>query len=211
MKKLIILAVLLGGLFVVDVTARAYAESRLQSEINRRSRGEVQVHANIDSFPFLGRIAVQQEVREVELTSPDIKSGPLIVENVRLVLDDVQIDRNALLKDQKVVVESVTTGRAEADITEESLSAALGTQVHIAAGKVTADVVGRTVTADLAVRGNELTVRIPGLLLPPLVLPGSDLLPCLGDAQVGDGRIHFSCEVHGIPPAVVKLVNGAST
>ena len=171
----------------------------------------MQVHADIQSFPFLGRIAVQQQVKEVEFSSPDIKSGPLTLENVRLVLDGVRIDRNKLVQDQDVVVEGIDQGRAEADITEESLSNALGTPVRIANGGVTADVLGRKVTADVAVKGNEPTVKIPGLPLPALTVPGSDLLPCLGEAAVGDGRIHFSCQVHGIPPVVVKLVNGKST
>jgi hypothetical protein len=196
---------------VVDVTAKAYAESRLQQEINHRSAGDVHVHANIASFPFLGRLAVQQQVHQVELTAPDINTGPLTVENVRLVLDGVRINRNTLVKDQQVVVEKIAQGRAEADITEDSLSNALGTRVRIGNGKVSADVLGHTVSADVAVKGNELTLKVPGLPLPALAVPGSDLLPCLGEASIGDGRIHFSCAVHGIPPVVVNLVNGQST
>jgi len=207
-KSLIAIVVVVAGLLALDFAAKSYAQSQLQQEVNKRATADTSVHASIRSFPFLGRLLVQQKVSRVALASAEVKTGSLVFSDVSLSMNDVKVDRNQLLKNQKVLITSIGQTTASADLTAQALSDAVGVPVQIADGKVTAKVVGQEVTAQVEATPNGLAIRVVGLPLPAFTIPGSDLLPCLGGTKVGDGRIHFSCTVEGIPPAVVRLVNG---
>jgi hypothetical protein len=139
-----------------------------------------------------------------------VKTGTLTFTSVRLALHDVKVSRSQLVKNQKVVITSIGRSSASGDLTAAALSDAVGVPVQIANGKVTVRVAGQDVTAQVEATAKGLAVRVPGLPVPALTIPGTDLLPCLGGLQVGDGRIHFSCTVPGIPPAVLRLVNGVT-
>lgn len=196
---------------MLDVAARAYAQSQLQQTVNERTTSGAKVHAEIQSFPFLGRLLVQQKVSKVVLSSAEVKTGSLTFTSVELSMNDVKLSRSDLIQNQKVVITAIGTTTASGDLTASALSDAVGAPIQIGNGKVSARVAGIDVGARVQATGKGLTVQIPGLPLPALTIPGSDLLPCLGGLQLQDGRIHFSCTVPGIPPAVLRLVNGTST
>ena len=168
------------------------------------------MHARIHSFPFLGRLLVQQKVSQVVMSSDEVKTGPLTFSGVRLSMDDVEVSRSELIENQKVVITGIGKTSATGDLTAASLSDAIGVPAQIGNGKVSVKVAGVEVSAQVEATAKGLTVRVPGVPVPALTIPGSDLLPCLGGLQLEDGRIHFSCTVPGIPPAVLRLVNGVT-
>src|SRR5438477_11602576 len=124
-RRLVGLAVLIGLLAGADLAAKAYAQSRLQQAINGRSGADATVHAKIHSFPFLGRLLVQQKVSGVTLTSAQVKSSALTFSNVSLSLDDVKVDRGKLVRNQRVLITAIGKGSASADVTAADLSAAV--------------------------------------------------------------------------------------
>lgn len=193
-----------------DVTARAYAESRLQSAVDQHGGADVRARAHISSFPFLGRLLVEQDVTHVDLHIDDVGVNGLTFDRVDLDLSGVRVDREALVGNQRVRVTGIDRGAVAADLGQAALSTALGTDVEIADGRVQIVVAGHRVGADVEVRDNRLSLRVAGVTLPSFTVPGTALLPCLGNAQVLDGHVHFSCTVDHVPPAILDLINGAA-
>jgi hypothetical protein len=210
LKKLLAVAVLVGLLLVVDLTAKVYAQSQLQQAVNEHAGSDVQAKATISSFPFLGRLMFQQRVDQVHLHVTDFAIDKFTFASVDVNLHGVHIDRNRLFKDQEVRVTEIDHGTATAEITTEELSAAVGAKVEITAGGVVFDVLGKSVKADVQVRDNRLTLQVAGLSLPAVTVPRTSLLPCIDNLQVLDGRLHFSCSLNGVPPAILDLINGAA-
>ena len=201
---------MIGLLLVADVTARAYAESRLQTAVDQHGGPDVRARAQISSFPFLGRLLVAQDVSHVDLHVDDLGVNGLTFDRVDLALSGVRVDRQKLVADQRVHVTGIDRGEVSADLSQAALSTALGTDVEIIDGKVQALVLGHRVGADVEVRDNRLSLRVAGVTLPTFAIPGTALLPCLGNARVLDGHIRFSCTVDQVPPAVLNLINGAA-
>jgi hypothetical protein len=195
---------------VVDVTAKIYARSQLQQAVNQHGGTDVQARATISSFPFLGRLFVQQRVDQVHVHIADLAIDRFTFANVDVDLRRVHIDRNRLFQDQEVRVTKIDHGTGTAEITAEELSAALGTKVQVAAGGVEVEVFGRRVKADVQVRDNRLALQVAGASLPALTVPKTSLLPCIDNLEVLDGRLHFSCTLNTVPPAILDLINGAA-
>lgn len=166
--------------------------------------------AHISSFPFLGRLLVSQDVSHVDVHIDDLAVTGLTFAVVDVDFTGVRVDRNELLTDQRVRVTGIDEGAVTAELDQQALSSALGTRVEIVNGRVEVDALGRKVAADVEVRDNRLALRVAGVNLPTFTVPGTALLPCLGNADVLDGRIRFSCTVHQVPPALLDLINGAA-
>ena len=201
---------------MADVTARAYAESQLQSAVDRHGGADVRAKADISSFPFLGRLLFAEEVDHVDVHIADLhidKVGPngLTFDKVDVALSGVRVDRNQLVSDQRVRVTGIDSGAVTADLGQQALSSAIGHTVEVADGRVQVDVLGHKVGADVEVRDNRLALRVAGVDLPAFTIPGTALLPCIGNAEVLDGRIHFSCTIHQLPQGFLDLINGAAS
>jgi hypothetical protein len=170
----------------------------------------VQARATISSFPFLGRLFVQQRVEKIHLHVTDLSVDRLVFATVDVRLDGVHVDRSRLIQDQDVRLRSIDRGTVVAEVTSEELSAALGNPVRIAAGGVDVEVLGKRVHADVQVRDNRLSLQVAGLSVPAFAIPRTSLLPCLDHLQALDGRLHFSCTLDGVPAPLLNLINGAA-
>jgi hypothetical protein len=202
----LVVVVLVAG----DFAARAYAEAQTQDFVNQHSTTDLHVDVSIKSFPFLGRLAVGGEVRQVEATASDVREGPIDIHALRLVLTDVRVDRGRMLEDQRLYLRSIGGGSAVAEITDDALSDALGIPVQVVDGKLEAEVLGHRVQAEMSMRNGVLGVKVAGRTLPALTLPTTGLFPCHPDAAFAGDRIRLSCSFSEVPARFLQLVNGVT-
>jgi hypothetical protein len=198
---------LLGALAIVailfavgDVAARRWAEGELARRIEASVPGS---HAtvHVSSFPFLGRLVASGSVSKITAHIDKVANTSLPFAFFDLEVDGVKLDRNTLIQDQKVKLQSIRRGVVRAEITEAALSSAVGRQVRLGNGELQVVRGGVSVTATVAVVDNRLVVSGPASL--GVAIPKLPILPCAVTATVRPGRLDVSCEVHEIPPALV--------
>lgn len=201
MKKLVVLASLAGLFLVADVSAKAFAESKIE-ERTRASLPGAEVAADIRAFPFLPRLLLAGSVKEVDFTLDKV-GGSTTVPLIRLDLHGVELDRDLLLKERRAELVGIDRGTAAVEITAAQLTQAAGRDVQIGGGQVTVSVAGRFVGASVAVEGGQLVLRTDGLPDLSVSVPRSDLVPCATNATVLSGRVRVSCSIEEIPPGLV--------
>lgn len=207
MKKAVVTLVLLGGLLAgTDVVAEALAESELEARLESEMPGASGVSARISSFPFLGRLLTSGRVAEVDAQARELEVEGLDLDVVSVDLDGVTLDRRILWDDQRVAVTDIDHGRVRAEVTQAALSARLGVDVRLEAGRASVTVAGRRITAELAVRNGRLVVGGAGIDLPPLEVV-APLLPCIADAEIVPGRVLLTCDFTEVPEELRQAVS----
>lgn len=96
----IVLAVIIGLLVAADFAARAYAESRVASQIQQQGFPE-KPNVNIEGFPFLTQ-ALARDFHQVQLSAGNVTEGPLLIESIHATLNGVHVNSsyNAATADQ---------------------------------------------------------------------------------------------------------------
>ncbi len=182
-----------------DLGVRTVAESQLRKRVEAASPPAGAASARIESFPFLGRLLLSGDVSRIRVAVADVTVEGLTFARVALDLSKVTFDRDRLLSQQQVVLESLERGAAVAEVTQEHLSERLGVTVTLEAGRARVLVAGQTVTATASVRHNTLRLAVAGLSVPALQIPRLPLLPCVADAEILPGRIRLTCSVDQVP------------
>lgn len=213
MRKLIVLGVVLAGLAGVDVAAKGWAESKLADKARVEAGAGASAGADIDSFPFLGRLAVSGKAGDVTFTLHDVAAQQLHFTTVRLSFADVTLDKGRLFKG-KAELKSIDKGTITVALSAEDLTKQLGVPVTIDDGKVSVTVGGRVVAANTSVT-SEGSLRLQVASLPAfnVPIPRTRLISCpVARVEVDDGRLEASCDVEEIPPAFLRaasrVVNG---
>lgn len=186
-------------LVVADVAARGVAESQLEDRVRDTVQPTGTTTARIESFPFLGRFLTSGAVSRIRVSAAEVTAERLTFARVSLDLEDVTFDRDSLLSDRQVVLESLRRGTAEAEVTQDELSERLGVPITLEAGRARARVAGQLVTAAASVSDNTLRLTVSGQSVPALRIPRLSVLPCVADAEILAGRIRLSCEVDELP------------
>ena len=179
------------------------AEHQLRDRVAAAAGPAGAVTARIESFPFLGRLLTSGTVSRVEVSAADVTVQGLTFARVAVDLRDVTFDRSRLLSDRKVVLSSLGSGVAEADVTQDQLSARLGVPITLTAGRAQVQVGGQLVTATASVTDNTLHLVVTGLSVPALAIPKLPLVPCVANAVILAGRIRLTCSVSQIPTELV--------
>ena len=212
MKKIIFLVALIGLLGVGDVFAKGFAEGELAAKVESSVDGSAGVDADIDSFPFVGRLLVSGEVPELELRVDELSGRSLELTEVFVRLEGVVLDKSNLTKGE-AEVKSIDRGHVEMTITASALDAIVPDEVELALddGRLSAEVRGRSVDIELTVseRG-ELVLRIPPFPSVTIALPGSTLFPCRPDAELTGDEVHLTCSFDEVPPALLRVANEVS-
>jgi hypothetical protein len=203
-RKLLVLLAILGLLVGADIAARLAADSQLQRRLALEVPDAGSADVSLHSFPFLGRLLFSGHVSGVTAEVTDIQTDDLRVASISVDLDDVRLDRDALLSERVVDLESVGRGTATAEITQGDLSEALGIPVVLSPGSVGVRIAGRTVSVSAAVRDGTLVLSGVSVPLPRLAIPGLPLLPCTPSAEALDGRLELSCRVDEVPPELLR-------
>lgn len=166
--------------------------------------------AEIDSFPFIGRLATAGEVSRIRVSAADVTIEGVRFARIAVDLEDVTFDREPLLSDFKVVLKSLGRGTATAEVTAEELSDRLDLPITLEAGRARVRVAGQTVTATASVDDNTLRLSVAGFSVPALRIPKLPLVPCVANAEILPGRVRLTCSVDEIPPELVgrDLVSG---
>jgi hypothetical protein len=188
---------------MADVGVRSVAESQLAERVEAAVAPSGDTSARISSFPFLPRLLASGDVSRITVASADVTVEELTLARVAVDLHDVTLDRDRLVSERKVVLESLGRGTAEAVITQEQLSDRLGVPVTLESGQARVRVGGQTVTARATVSDNTLRLSVSGFSVPSLRIPRLPLLPCVADAEILPGRIRLTCTVDAIPPELV--------
>lgn len=208
MKKLVVLTLLVGALIGADVSAKAFAQTKLQ-ERARQSLPGAEVSARIRSFPFLPRLLLNGRVSEIDFSVSGIEAGGLNLSTVDLELSGVELDRDLLLKERRAELVGISQGVVAVELTAAQLSDAIRLPVRVAAGQVSVSVAGRYVEATLTGSVSSIIVTVGGRAPLVVPVPRADLVPCLADVTVLSGRIRASCAIDKIPPALFTAANAA--
>ena len=182
------LVVVLAGA-AADVGARELAETELTSRVRERVPSASAITAEIDSLPFLGRLAASGEIRTASVHLEDVTASSLEFASITVDLDGVVLDRGRLLRQRDVVVEGIGRGR---------VTAVLGmSQVLRLAGAALA--------GDLRLEDGVLVigdVRID--------LGGVPLMPCASDLRFVGATIVLTCSFDDVPDELVDEANAAA-
>jgi len=188
-----------------DAGVRAVAESELRNRVEVASSPAGATTARIESFPFLGRLLLSGDVSRIRVAAADVTVEGLTFARVALDLSEVTFDRDRLLSERKVVVESLERGTAVAEVTQDQLSERLGVTVTLEAGRARVQVAGQTLTAAASVGNNTLRLSVAGLSVPALRIPRLPLVPCVANAEILPGRIRLTCSVDEVPAELLGL------
>ncbi|HVF14688.1 MAG TPA: hypothetical protein VM942_08820 [Acidimicrobiales bacterium] len=195
---------MLGALVVADMAARGVTEDQLRQRMVSRvqaSGSEVDgpAAASISSFPFLGRLLVSGTISEVDVSLQDVTVRGVTFASVGVELRAVRIDRDTLVQDQRVALESIGRGTAVVEISGDEVSRLLGVPIVLEEGRAGVRVGGSLVTVGARVEGGSLVVEAGGISLPVIEIPPLPLIACLEGAEILPGRLRLTCQVDRVP------------
>ena len=198
----------MGLLVAADLGARSVAESQLVDRVDLAladagAPPTGPITTRIASFPFLGRLLTAGDVSRLTVAAVGVTVEGLTFARVAVDLRGVTVDRDRLLSERKVVLESLRRGTAIAEVTADQLSERLRVPVTLESGRARVRVAGQTLTATASVTDNTLRLAVAGIPVPSLRIPRLPLLPCAADAEILPGRIRLTCDVDRVPPELL--------
>jgi hypothetical protein len=87
---IIVLIVIIGLLVALDFGARAYAESRAASEIQKQGFPK-KPNVDIEGFPFLTQV-IARDFKTIKVSSTDVTEGPLQIQAINATANGVHLD-----------------------------------------------------------------------------------------------------------------------
>lgn len=214
MKRLLVVLVVLGALAAVLVVVGAVLDHRIREaaevEAARRLQKELPIEGTpmvaIDSFPFVLRVLQDGSVEQLTVSMRSLESQGVHVDEARLTVDGLVLDRDALLDTQTLKVVEIDEATIEAWVSAEDLTRVAKIPVQIEGGRVSVTYGGKTYSGTAKVSKHAVLVLVDGV--PPILspLPSTDYLPCEPDLDVDGDRIHVACTVDALPPAVAKVL-----
>ena len=213
MRKLAV--VVLPLLVLLDQVARSWTETKLRERAAAYYPPATSASAQIRSFPFLGRLALQGVVPEVKLAMDDVRFDAVLVPSLRLDLHTVEIDKGELVRG-RVRLLDIGQGRIDLRIDGPSLARAVDADVRFGDGSIevhkrlgATDVVAR---GQVSLEGNTLRLRatsVEGAVLPASAfaltyqVPASELPPCRAEVRSVPGGLVAGCTFTGVPESLL--------
>jgi hypothetical protein len=87
---LIVLVVLIGLLVALDFGARAFAESKVASEIQQQGFPK-KPNVSINGFPFLTQV-ISRDFKNVTISSSNVTEGPLLIQSINATMNGVHVN-----------------------------------------------------------------------------------------------------------------------
>jgi DUF2993 family protein len=217
MRKLTVL-LFIAALAVGDQVARVYAQNKLAEQAAAYYPPSTTSDATIRSFPFLGRLLVGGDVRQVKVGMENLRANFILVRRFEIDLRDVELDRGALFRGE-VRVTDIGTGRIEALVDGPSLARAVGADLRF--GDESVEIHKRVAGRDLFARARVTVARnmvrlqptsVVGVGLPAsafaltITIPGADLWPCRADVEAVPEGLQIGCRIQDVPPALVQAL-----
>lgn len=201
---LLLIAVVIVGAAAADVVLKNRAETELAAEVGRRVPGTSGIEADISSFPFVGRLLLSGTVPKVVVTAQHSDSGPIGLSDVRVVVEDVEMDSEAA-RDGRAVVRSIGSGSVQADLRVNEINPQLprGYQVEIQQGKAVVRGPGASLAQFVTTPGGSIQLKVADRVLVDLPFPKTDLLPCAPAAAFVSGAVRLACSFDEVPPLLL--------
>jgi hypothetical protein len=212
MRRILVAVIALAVLLaIIDVSAKVVAERQLGDRAQGGVPAGTTVDAHIKSIPFLGRIASNGRIDEVDFHLTRVKAGSLIYPTVDVQLAGVRVDRHRLLGSREARIVAIDSGRLSTQLGAGDLSTALAHRVIIRDQKLYVDVLGRQVQVTPKIEGGKkLTLGAAGIDAVSLDLPQTPLLPCAADVAIGTTTVEISCSLSDIPQPLIDAANAAA-
>ncbi|MGH1349103.1 MAG: LmeA family phospholipid-binding protein [Nannocystales bacterium] len=204
---LFVLAIIAAfGLSILDQRIRVEAEQQAAERLGRELPIEGTPRVHIESFPFVLRVLNDGSVEQLEVSMRSLESNGVRVDEAKLTIEGLVLDRDALLDDHEIKLVSIEQARVDAWVSAEDLSRVAKLPVEIEEGEVSVTYRGKEYTGTAKVSKHAVLLLVDGV--PPILspLPSTDLLPCEPDLDIDGDRIHVACTVDEVPPAVAKVL-----
>jgi hypothetical protein len=213
----VLLVVALGVGWFIDSKARALAEAEAEKRILESIPGTRSAEVEIHGFPFLFDVLVGSHIDELHVRLDDVRSPGIEVESIELTVDDLRIDRDLLLDQQKLAITGIAKAELVGRITGPAASAALRQTIAFEGSTVKVEYAGTALAADVKLRGRQIVIELkdgaelarryygvePRMVVP---LPPKDVLPCEPGLAVKDSRLELRCSVTELPASVKKAI-----
>ena len=196
---LVFIVVVVVALLVADVVARRVAEDQLRQRVAAEVQPDGPVSAGISSFPFLGRLLLSGTIPEVEVSLEDLTVRGFTFASVGVVLESVQLDRDALLQDRRLALEGIGRGTAVVEISADEISRIARVPVQLESGRARVRLNGRLVDVSARVQGMTLFVEAGGVTLASVEIPPLPLVACLSGTEIRPGRLRLTCSIDEVP------------
>ena len=206
MRKLGFLVLVVVMLLAIDELAKAFSSRTIASAVERKVQGVSSVDADIDSFPYLGRLLVQGSVSELDVTFRNVTGHGIDVAQLRFEAEGLELDRGVLFSRRNVRVRDVDRVTAEATITEEQIRKVTGADIRLADGRATVSAGGATATATIKVVEGRVRMEVGSLPAVSIPIPDAELLPCAVEAEVVEDALVLSCSTDQLPAIVVDAI-----
>lgn len=213
---LVIVAILLGVGWWVDGKAQRMAEDEAARRVVEVLPGTRKAEVDIDSFPFLVDVLVRGRIRHLHVLLHDVREAGISVEQVELDVDDIAIDEDLLLDQQKLAVTGIGGATLVVLLTADAVAKVVGQPVVFDGDVAKVEVGGVRYEAEVTVRGRRVSVAPKADGLPaeyaayvrPLVfdMPSADVLPCTPTVVIARSRLRLGCSVDALPDAVRRAL-----
>ena len=206
MKRFLMLVlVLLLLLVVIDVGAKFWIESKVESAAEKRLPDGTTVVASVNSFPILARLGFTAKVKNFKLDVFDIQSDPLDVSRLHLEMHDTRFDRSSLWSDPRIT--GVRFVELRAYISEEEIRQETGLDIRLFNDGATVKIGNNTVTiTDEELGESGLQLSFGASFLETIPLPDEDLVPCDLQYSWRNGFLVFSCTTNHVPDIVLDAI-----
>jgi|GEM_PF-2154449 len=214
MKRLLVVFAVLAVLFAAAVVGGAVLDQRIrveaEKEAARRLEKELPIEGTpmvtIDSFPFVFKVLMDGSVEQLSVSMFSLEAQGVRVDEARITVDDLVLDRDQLIDAQHIEVVDIGQARIDAWVSAEDITRVAKVPVEIKDGEVSVTYRGKRYTGTAKVSKHAVLVMVDGV--PPILspLPSTDYIPCEPDLDIDGDRIHVSCTVDELPPAVAEVL-----
>lgn len=171
---------------------------------------DVRTSADIDSFPFIGKLLLVGSAGDIQLVMNDVDLQRLRFSRLEVDLFDVRLDRGKAMSGDAEITD-IDRGVITMTFSAEDLSRAVKLPVTIDDGKVSVEVRGvkASATPQVTAEGS-LRLTVQGLPAVNVPIPRTRLVTCaVKDVKVDDGELEASCTIEEIPPALLRAASQA--
>lgn len=209
MKKLVIvllvlfllLAALLGGLAYGDLRLRGLAEAQAELKLAEALPQASGIEVTLDGFPFTLGVLLDGKVKALHVKLAEVKEAGLAAQDLSLDVEEISLDKDALIDDQRLVVTDIGRATAQGFVSDDAVSKVVGQVIVFSPGKAKATVQGKELEVVASVKGRfvHLSSKIPGVPSVTFPLPPGDVLPCSPELELLEGKIRLSCSIDELP------------
>lgn len=205
-----------------EITAKPYAESKIESNVRARYQAAKDVEAHI-STPALFDLITRSSIARIEIIIRHVEAGGVVADRISAVLTDVDLKLRESIRRGRMVVEAIDRVDVSVEILDDEFSKILppGFTMQFGTGGATISGPAGTISGRLEVVSGSQLRFVPqdsGALpvaarSPVLGLRDLPMVTCLEAVTVLPGRARVRCSIEDpptdFPPAGAKLFAGS--